>query len=164
MKKAINNILTHINPTWILAAFYLFILTVLTFCTGCTHTKTITVPVPEYHTVTTHDTLIQRDTITNNHTTIIRELDSTQMAQYGIQLATQQRAWLIERNTMRQQIKDLQHITRDTIRDSIPYPIEVPIIQQVPTPIPWYQQTFLYIGYVSTALLLLTLLYIYTKR
>ena len=95
--------------------------------TGCTTTKYV--PMPEIHE--NHhwhtDTVKQTDSIINNQTTVIREVDSATMAQYGIRLEKAQRAWLIQNDRLQREIERLQAIStdRDTVRDSIPQPYPV---------------------------------------
>ena len=94
---------------------------------GCTTTRYV--PVTE--TRTEHhwhtDTVRQRDSTHTDSKTIIRELDSAAMAKYGIQMQANQRAWLVLQREMEQRLRELEHMTvqRDTVRDSIPYPVEV---------------------------------------
>jgi len=94
---------------------------------GCTTTRYV--PVTE--TRTEHhwhtDTVRQRDSTHTDSKTIIRELDSAAMARYGIQMERNQRAWLVLQREMEQRLRELEHMTvqRDTVRDSIPYPVEV---------------------------------------
>lgn len=96
---------------------------------GCTSpTKVVTVPeVHELHHWHS-DTIRQTDSVVNNQTTVIREVDSATMAQYGIRLDKAQRAWLIQNDRLQREIERLQSIsnTSDTVRDSIPvpYPVE----------------------------------------
>lgn len=100
---------------------------------GCT-TKEKVVTVPEVHEL--HhwhsDTIRQTDSVVNNQTTVIREVDSATMVQYGIRLDKAQRAWLIQNDRLQREIERLQSIsnTSDTVRDSIPVPYEV--IKEVP--------------------------------
>ena len=94
---------------------------------GCTTTRYV--PVTE--TRTEHhwhtDTVRQRDSTHTDSKTIIREVDSAAMAKYGIQMQANQRAWLVLQREMEQRLRELEHmiVQRDTVRDSIPYPVEV---------------------------------------
>ncbi len=123
-------------------------------CSGCTTTKYV--PVPEQHTE--HhwhtDSVKERDSVHTENTTIIREVDSAAMAKYGIQMESNQRAWLVLQREMEQRLRELEHMTasRDTIRDSIPYPVDV--IKEVPAKLTWWQQTRIHIGGVVFWLLL----------
>ena len=95
---------------------------------SCTTTKYV--PVTE--TRTEHhwhtDTVRQRDSTHTEHETIIREVDSAAMARYGIQMESNQRAWLVLQREMENRLREMEHTTaqRDTVRDSIPvpYPVE----------------------------------------
>jgi high-affinity K+ transport system ATPase subunit B len=100
---------------------------ILTVLCGCSP-KVVT--VPEVHNYYHHntDSIIINDSVFDKQTTIIREVDSATMAQFGIQLKNQQSAWLIQQNQLMKEISELKQSKSDTvhIRDSIPvpYPIE----------------------------------------
>ena len=89
------------------------------------------VPVTETHTE--HhwhtDSVKERDSTHTERETIIRELDSAAMAQYGIQMENNQKAWLVFQRELENRLRELEHksAVRDTVRDSIPkpYPVEV---------------------------------------
>lgn len=91
------------------------------------------VPVKETHTEHHHktDTVRETDSIIDKQTTIIREVDSATMAQYGIRLKAAERAWLIQNDRLLREIERLQAIcsTADSVRDSepVPYPVEIPL-------------------------------------
>ena len=113
---------------------------------SCTTTKYV--PVTQQHTE--HhwhtDSVKERDSIHTENTTIIREVDSAAMAKYGIQLRNAERAWLVQNREMESRLRELEHLTanRDTVRDSIPYPVEV--IKEVPAELTWWQQTRLHLA------------------
>lgn len=100
---------------------------ILTVLCGCSP-KVVT--VPEVHNYYHHntDSIIINDSVFDRQTTIIREVDSATMAQFGIQLKNQQSAWLIQQNQLMKEISELKQTKSDTvhIRDSIPvpYPVE----------------------------------------
>lgn len=120
------------HPLWLLLLCTISLLVFL-MLSSCTTTRYV--PVVETHTETQiiTDTITQRDTIEQATTTIIRELDSLQMAQYGIQLAAHQRAWLVEKSNLQRQISTLQQTHAEAVHDTIirpePYPVEVPVKQ-----------------------------------
>ena len=139
-------------------AFFVMIMLGLALCallSGCTTTKYV--PVTEQHTE--HhwhtDSVKERDSIHTENTTIIREVDSAAMAKYGIQMQNNQRAWLVLQREMEQRLRELEHMTatHDTIRDSIPYPVEV--IKEVPAKLTWWQQTRLHLANILLYLLLI---------
>ena len=113
---------------------------------SCTTTKYV--PVTEQHTE--HhwhtDSVKERDSIHTENTTIIREVDSAAMAKYGIQMQNNQRAWLVLQREMENRLRELEHMTatHDTIRDSIPYPVDV--IKEVPAKLTWWQQTRIHLA------------------
>lgn len=105
--------------------------------------RTKYVPVTEYHekVVHQHDTTIQRDTLIDHQTTIIREVDSAMLAQYGIRLANAEHAYLVEINRTMREVQQLMQKKIDTltVHDSIPVviPVEKPpnFIQRTKTTI-----------------------------
>ena len=96
---------------------------------GCKHIEYIPVETThtEHHWHT--DSVKERDSTHTERETIIRELDSAAMAQYGIQMENNQKAWLVFQRDMEERLRELEHkeAVRDTVRDSIPkpYPVEV---------------------------------------
>lgn len=115
--------------------FWIFVaLLIVGWLTSCTTTKVVTLPeVHEYHHWHS-DTIRQTDSVTNNQKTVIREVDSVTMAQYGIRLDKAQRAWLIQTDRLQREIERLQSVsnTRDTVRDSVSVPYPVEVIKEVP--------------------------------
>ncbi len=111
-----------------LVVFFVMIMVGLAMCAlfgSCSTTEYI--PLPQQHTE--HhwhtDSVMQRDSVHTENTTIIREVDSAAMAKYGIQMQNNQRAWLVLQREMEQRLRELEHMTaqRDTVHDSIPYPV-----------------------------------------
>ena len=92
--------------------------------------KTEYIPVESTHTE--HhwhtDSVKQVDSVYHEVQTTIMQLDSAQMAKYGIQLKTAERAWLVINKELEKQIALLQRLAaeRDTVEKEIPvpYPIE----------------------------------------
>jgi len=115
---------------------------------GCTTTKYV--PVTEHHTE--HhwhtDSVRERDSTHTERETVIRELDSAAMARYGIQMESNQRAWLVLQREIEQRLRELEHMTatRDTIHDSIPIPSPVEKIVEVDKPLTWWQKTLMWLG------------------
>ena len=95
---------------------------------GCKNVEYV--PVESSHTE--HhwhtDSVIQRDSVVKERMTTVMQLDSAEMAKYGIQLKNAERAWLVKSWELERQIEALQRLTaeRDTVHDSIPvpYPVE----------------------------------------
>jgi hypothetical protein len=134
---------------------------------GCTTTKYV--PVTE--TRTEHhwhtDSVRERDSTHTERETVIREVDSAAMARYGIQMESNQRAWLVLQREMENRLRELEHMTaqRDTVRDSIPVPY--PVENQVPTPLTWWQQTRMHVGGIVIFLLIIFVvwkIYVREKR
>ena len=105
----------------------LFLLAIISLVCACSPEV---MTVPEVHNFYHHDTdsVFINDSVIDHQTTIIREVDSATMAQFGIQMERQQRAWLIQNERLMKEISMLKQSKNDTvhIRDSIPvpYPVE----------------------------------------
>lgn len=117
------------------------------------------VPVPEVHEVHHHhtDSVIQRDSVVKNCMTTVMQLDSAEMAKYGIQLKAAERAWLVRTKELEREIERIMAMRTDSTakRDSIPYPVYV--TKYVPADLTWWQRTRIYMG---DALLFIILLLI----
>ena len=149
---------------WTFASF-LITIAALNCIMGCKNSEPII--VPEYHNRDIHvvDTLHQVDTITERSSTIIREVDSATMAQFGVQLSGMQRAWLIDRSTMQREISKLRQSHGDTvhIHDSVPHPYPVTKTEYKEKPLKWWQQGLIYTGGASL-LVLIIVVYIKIKK
>ena len=125
----------------------------LMMCSGCTTTEYVAVPQQhtEHHWHT--DSVFQRDSVVKETLTTVMQLDSAEMARYGIQLKSAERAWLVKTAELERQIQQLMQLsaTRDTVRDSIPYPVKVPV--EVAKPLTWWQQARIYLADVLLAAL-----------
>ena len=115
---------------------------------SCTTTEYV--PVVEtheqhhWHT----DSVKQKDSVYHEKTTVIQQLDSAAMAQYGIQLKAAERAWLVRTAELEKQLQQLQRLTadRDTVRDTIPLPYPVEKIVEVAAPLTWWQKILMWMG------------------
>ena len=140
-----------------LILLWIAIIVIAIMLEGCRSERVVT--VPDYHEVVVHqhDTLIQRDTFEREQKTIVREVDSATMAKYGIQLETAQRAWLIQTEALRREVCELRQHQTDTVvqHDSIPYPVEVPVIKEVEKPPSRWQKLSMRVGNAVLLLLLL---------
>lgn len=127
--------------------FWLFvILLAVGWLTSCTTTRVVTVPeVHEQHHWHT-DSVIKRDSVIHDRQTTIRELDSAAMAQYGIQLKQNEKAWMVSVAELRREVERLESMTadRDTVRDSIPVPY--PVEKIVPAELSWWQQARIHLA------------------
>jgi hypothetical protein len=89
------------------------------------------------------------------------QLDSAQMAKYGIQLKNAERAWLVKSWELERQIEALQRLTaeRDTVHDSIPvpYPVEKRLTK-------WQQAKVDWGGWALLILVILVVIAIYYPR
>lgn len=114
--------------------------------TGCTTTKVV--EVEKVHDVHHHhtDSVIQHDSIHTENVTTIMQLDSAAMAQYGIQLKSAERAWLVKTKELEYQLQRLMEMsaTKDSVHDSIPVPY--PVERLVEKQLSWWQKTQMYAG------------------
>ena len=121
--------------------------------TSCTTTRVVT--VPEVHEVYhhDHDSVHRYDSTYHERETVVMQLDSEAMAQYGIQLQAAERAWLVRTRELELQIQRLIQMKAsiDSVRDSIPvpYPVEV----EVPAKLTWWQQVRIHGGEVLLGLM-----------
>lgn len=89
--------------------------------------RTKYVSVPEYHREYAHrtDTLLRTDTVMEREWMTVREVDSAQLAEMGLQLRGLKNAYLVERN--REMSSHRYTVRADTIikADSVhvPYPV-----------------------------------------
>lgn len=119
--------------TWIWSVIGIAVMIAIgALCSACTVTKYV--PVPEVHTE--HhwhtDSVLKRDSTYHETVTTIMQLDSAAMAQYGIRLQKAERAWLVKTQEMERIIQELmaKKEVRDTVHDSIPYPVKEIVIQE----------------------------------
>ena len=132
-----------------LLIYFAIVALALVVCSLFTSCKTTEfVNLPEVHTEHHYhtDSVSHTDSIIERSTVIVREADSATMASYGITLAGMQRAWLVESSQLRKEIERLRETKIDTVtlRDSIPYPVEV--VKEVPAPIPWWKKILCWLG------------------
>lgn len=128
---------------------YLTLMAVVLLLTACkTKERVVTVPEirTEHHWHT--DSIEKIDTLFREKTTTIMQLDSSQMAMYGIKLKTAEQAWLVQNKELEQRIRQLQRMNsdKDTVRDSIPVPYPVEKIVKVDKPLTWWQRLRMMIG------------------
>lgn len=135
-------------------------LVVCSLFTSCRTTEFVNLPEvhTEHHWHT--DSVSHTDSIIDRSTVIVREADSVTMAQYGIALSGMQRAWLVESSQLRREIERFRESKTDTVtvRDSIPYPVEV--VKEVPTPMTWWKKTLCCLGIIFV----LTIFYMVTTK
>jgi len=145
------------RPT--LTAFYLLAIVIALLLglllMGCTTTKYVTVPEVHEHWHHSTDTIVKTDSVIDRQTTIIREVDSVTMAQYGIRMSALQMAWLIQTDRLQRELSRMQESRTDTVtvHDSIPYPVEV--VKEVPRELSWWQQALMHTGGIAILLLII---------
>lgn len=143
--KRLDSLEASYRCCWL--GFWLFIaLLIVGWLTSCTTTRVVTVPeMHEQHHWHT-DSVIKRDSVIHDRQTTIRELDSAAMAQYGIQLKQNEKAWMVSVAELRREVERLESMTadRDTVRDSIPVPY--PVEKIVPAELSWWQQARIHLA------------------
>jgi hypothetical protein len=89
------------------------------------------------------------------------QLDSAAMAKYGIQLKSAERAWLVKTQEMERIIQELmsKSAQKDTVRDSIPYPV----IKEVEVQPSWWQRMKDTLFWIIILIILLAIV-IYTGK
>ena len=94
---------------------------------GCKSVEYVAVPQQhaehQWHTDSVHTT----DSVIHEREITIMQLDSVQMARYGIQLQKAERAWLVKTAELERQIERLMSHKSDTliVRDSIRVPVPI---------------------------------------
>ena len=132
---------------------FIIALAICAMFSSCTTTKYVPmVETHEEHHWHT-DSIYQTDSIIRETNTTIMQLDSAAMAQYGIQLRSAERAWLVRTQELERQLQQMARLIqdRDTVHDSIPYP--VPVIQEVPAQLTWWQEARQHIANILLYLL-----------
>lgn len=158
-------IIRHLWRLLMMVVGFTVLLCVITMLSGCKPLqKVVTVPeVHEQHHWHT-DSVIKHDSVFRDRKTVIRELDSAKMAQYGIQLKQAERAWLVETNELRREVERLSAMSanRDTVRDSIPKPYPVYVEKQLT----WYQNAKLKFSEIVIGIffIIIMLVFIYRRR
>lgn len=126
---------------------------------SCTTTRYVPVVETHDHHHWHTDSVKEKDSVYHEKTTTIMQLDSASMAQYGIQLKSAERAWLVKTAELERQLQQLERMTadRDTVRDSVPVPY--PVTVEVPAQLSWWQRTRMHAGGVALALLAICFIY-----
>lgn len=133
----------------------------ITLCAGCKTTEYV--PVTQQHTE--HhwhtDSIYQTDSVIKEKETVVMQLDSAAMAKYGIQLKSAERAWLVKTQEMERIIQELmfKSTQKDTVRDSIPYPV----IKEVEVQPSWWQRMKDTLFWIIILIILLAIV-IYTGK
>lgn len=145
--------IVHVGCLTHVVSFILGVLLAALLFTSCASPRVVKVPevhdVHHYHT----DSIYERDSIFTDRQTTIMQLDSAQMAQYGIRLSNAERAWLVLTKELEYRLRQLAEQQRDSIhrRDSIPVPY--PVEKKVPAELSWWQQLQLWLGRLVLVLL-----------
>lgn len=132
---------------------------VLFFMSGC-RTVYQPYPVPEVHTEHHYhtDSVSHTDSIIDHQTTIIRQVDSATMAEYGIRLAQAEKAWLIQSDKLYKEIDKLRSMKIDSVfvHDSIPYAVPGP--KEYINELKWWQKSLVWWGVICTAIFAIILI------
>lgn len=113
--------------------------------------------VPEVHERIVHqrDTIYRVDSVLTSTTTIIRQADSTMMADYGIRIGKQDKAWLVKQDQDTRSVSTVRFIIRidSIVHDSIPK--YVPKNVYVEKEEPWYEKVLVFLGICDVAVALI---------
>ena len=156
-----NVIKEYLKCTIRAIVFFICLLGTVCLFFGCKNVEYV--PVESSHTE--HhwhtDSVHQVDSFYHEKETTIMQLDSAEMAKYGIQLKNAERAWLVKSWELERQIEALQRLTaeRDTVHDSIPvpYPVEKRLTK-------WQQAKVDWGGWALLILIILVVIAIYYPR
>lgn len=119
----------------LLAPVFLLLLLMLS-SSGCKSVKYV--PVEKTHTEYIHtvDSVFKVDSFYHEKETVIMQVDSQVMAEFGVKLKATERAWLIRTKELEKKLDQLKKTRRDTliVRDTIPQ------IQTVEKPLTKWQR------------------------
>jgi hypothetical protein len=142
----------------------LFVLVVAVVLTGCTTTRYVTLPEShtEHHWHT--DSIHEVDSVIHETQTTIMQLDSAEMAKYGVKLKSAERAWLVRTSELERQIDQLLKLqaTKDSVHDTISVP--VPVEVKVPAVLSSMQRFFMAFGMIALGILIGLLILLAVKR
>ena len=116
---------------------------------GCKHVEYVAVPQQHtehhWHTDSVHTV---DSVITEKETTIV-QLDSAEMAKYGIRLKNAERAWLVKTKELERQIQQLMQLTqtKDSVHDTIPMPY--PVVREVSKELSSWQKLRMNVGTIA---------------
>ena len=124
---------------------------------SCKSVEYVTVPEVhnEHHWHT--DSVHQTDSIIRETQTTIMQLDSAQMAEYGIRLNRAERAWLVRTQELERQLSLLmqQSARSDTVRDTVQVVCPVEVLPDKEPGLPWWQSVLMYVGGIVIFLLII---------
>ena len=109
-------------------AFGSLICLAITLIFGCKSIEYVPVESSHVEHHWHHDSVEIVDTFIKDKSTIIRELDSAAMAEYGIRLNNAERAFLVQVQEFEKQVKELKEAKKDTAyiekEVQVPVPVE----------------------------------------
>lgn len=109
-------------------SFLIALIVLVVWCLQSCSPRYVTVPEYHYENHHTHDTITKADTLWRERNTVIREADSSIVADLGIRLKDGERAILILRNELERAISQQREVLHDTVIkiDSlcVPFPVE----------------------------------------
>lgn len=131
------------------------------FLSSCKSVEYVPQQHTEHHWHT--DSIYTTDSVIKEKETVVMMLDSAEMAKYGIQLKSAERAWLVKTAELEKQIARMSKMKadKDTVRDTIT------VIQQVShadTGMTWWKKVRMTLGDIAMMVLALLLLIWVTKR
>lgn len=98
---------------------------------GCKSTEYVPVVVRDSLEAIHNNQERGRDSLIIERNTIIREADSAMLAQYGIRLQENERAYLVLQNEIMQHIRELESMKNDSIVKTKEVPVPYPVVKEV---------------------------------
>ena len=145
-------------------AFGSLICLAITLIFGCKSIEYVPVESSHVEHHWHHDSVEIVDTFIKDKSTIIRELDSAAMAEYGIRLNNAERAFLVQVQEFEKQVKELKEAKKDTAFIEKEKKVPVPVERKLS----FKERVFLIIGKVSIVPIILCviaiIILIYTRR
>lgn len=114
-----------------LVTMIVLVLLAVALLPGCRSISYVPMEVEKVHTVYQHtqDSVFHTDSVIREKETVVMQLDSSEMARYGVRLAQAERAWLVRTSELERELQRLSLLRADTVHkiDSVPvpYPVEV---------------------------------------
>lgn len=98
---------------------------------GCKSTEYVPVVVRDSLEAIHNNQERGRDSLIIERNTIVREADSAMLAQYGIRLQENERAYLVLQNEIMQHIRELESMKNDSIVKTKEVPVPYPVVKEV---------------------------------
>ena len=138
-------------------SFLIALIVLVVWCLQSCSPRYVTVPEYHYESHHTHDTISKVDSVWRERNTVIREADSTMLAELGIRLKAGERAILVLRNELERAMSQQREAVHDTIERvdsvSVPYPVEKQLTR-------WQSLKMEAGGYVFVLLIIIVIVFV----